>query len=162
MRSQIAQSILGPLYAAAVFVRNSWWRVRRPLLVGVRVLVVHNNQVLLVRHRSGTRPWSLPGGGVERGEQLAAAAARECAEETGATVHVERLLGTYDSFFLGMSNYIGVFVATQVGERRPFQSFEIAEARYFPFDALPATIELGSARRVAAYRAGKSGEYGKW
>lgn len=162
MRSQLIQFVLGPLYAAAIFLRNSWWRIRRPLLVGVRVLVIHHRHVLLVRHRSGHRPWSLPGGGVEKGEQLAGAAARECAEETGTIVRIEHLLGTYDSFFLGVTNYIAVFVAAQIGERRPFRSFEIAEARYFPLDALPANIELGSARRIAAYRDGIHGQFGKW
>ena len=130
--------------------------------MGVRVLVAQENQVLLVRHRSGMLPWSLPGGGVERGEPLAIAAARECREEAGATIRVAHVLGTFDNFFLGTSNYVVVFAASQLGERKPFFSLEVAEARYFPFDELPTNIERGSARRVAEYQAGRVGVSGAW
>lgn len=59
----------------------------RPILC-VSTLVRDNDRVLLVRRAraplAGT--WALPGGRVEHGERLAAAAAREVAEETGVTI----------------------------------------------------------------------------
>ncbi|MBC8077390.1 MAG: NUDIX hydrolase, partial [Chloroflexales bacterium] len=32
--------------------------------MGVRIVAMRGDEVLLVRHRGGRTPWSLPGGGV--------------------------------------------------------------------------------------------------
>jgi len=53
-----------------------------------------SREILLMR-RSDNAHWGLPGGYVERGESVAAAAAREVREETGYEVALGRLVGVY-------------------------------------------------------------------
>jgi 8-oxo-dGTP pyrophosphatase MutT (NUDIX family) len=61
--------------------------VRPDGLVNEVVVALHDGDQLLLLHRTGSDSWSdlwwLPGGGVERNETPAAAAAREVEEETG-------------------------------------------------------------------------------
>jgi ADP-ribose pyrophosphatase YjhB (NUDIX family) len=161
-RLSIEQAALRPLYALLMLLRDVLWQIRRPTLVGVRALIVRDGAVLLIRHRAGRAPWSLPGGGVERFERLEEAARREAAEETGTTVRIERLQGVYDRFAGGVTNYIAVFVCAALADPRPPRSLEIAEARFFPLGALPDGTDAGTRRRVDEYAAGVSGVARTW
>jgi 8-oxo-dGTP diphosphatase len=51
-------------------------------------------EVLLVRRPEGV--WAFPGGKVEAGETVQAAAHRELLEETGVTAEIVKLIGIYD------------------------------------------------------------------
>src|SRR5579871_5538717 len=61
-----------------------WWWLRRPRHEGVLVAIHVGDSILMVQSSYRTA-WSLPGGGVHRGEALEAAARRELAEEVGIT-----------------------------------------------------------------------------
>lgn len=61
---------------------------------GVAVVIRHG-RVLLVRDR-GKRHFSLPGGGVHRGERTYQAAARELQEETGLRAKKTTYIGSFD------------------------------------------------------------------
>ena len=65
-----------------------------------RVLVVNpaDRKVLMVKNLDRA-PWSLPGGAVEPGERLAAAAVREAWEEAGVVVELGTLAGVLEREF---------------------------------------------------------------
>jgi 8-oxo-dGTP diphosphatase len=69
----------------------------RPI-VGVGAVIVDDGKVVLVKR--GYEPlkgqWSLPGGGVEIGETLETAVAREILEETGLHVDVGPVIEVFD------------------------------------------------------------------
>lgn len=67
-------------------------------------LALRDDHVLLTQLSArGARPgmWTLPGGGVEHGEEPLAALLREMTEETGLVCTIERLLTVHDTHFEG-------------------------------------------------------------
>ncbi|HXA53950.1 MAG TPA: NUDIX hydrolase [Solirubrobacteraceae bacterium] len=65
---------------------------------GVKCLLTHGGEVLMVRHTYGRREvWYLPGGGVRRGEPPLHAAAREMEEELGLRALGLRELATFET-----------------------------------------------------------------
>ena len=58
-------------------------------------VVVDPDGRILLHRRTDNQLWSIPGGGMEIGETIAATAVREVEEETGLKVEPERLVGIY-------------------------------------------------------------------
>ena len=69
----------------------------RPI-VGIGAVIVDDGKVVLIKRRYPPLQgeWSLPGGGVEIGETLEAAVAREMLEETGLEVVVGPVIEVFD------------------------------------------------------------------
>jgi 8-oxo-dGTP diphosphatase len=67
-------------------------------VVGVGAVVLVEGRVVLVKrdHEPLKGEWNLPGGGVELGETLVAACAREVLEETGLVVDVGPVIEVFD------------------------------------------------------------------
>lgn len=60
------------------------------------VVTDDDGKILLARWTEGRRvAWTMPGGGLEAGEDPEDAVRREVREETGYTVHIEELLGIH-------------------------------------------------------------------
>ncbi len=140
--------------------QNVRWRLLPSTVVGVKVLLVREGQVLLVRH-TYLPGWHLPGGGVKRHEELSAAARREAREEAGATFNELRLFGAYTEPAKGKNGYVLVFVSNDF-LLRPARSWEIADLRFFPAGALPPDTDPSTRRRIAEFMAGDGPHTGRW
>jgi len=141
-------------------IMRGWWHLRRPVTLGVRVLLIRGDSILLLRH-TYMRPWFAPGGGVKRGETLEQAVRREAREEVGATLRDLSLLGTYTSFKEGKSDHVMMFVSTDF-EVDGTSDHEIEEVRWFPLDALPDGMSPATLRRIREYQRGQGPYFGDW
>lgn len=138
------------------------WRITRPFIVGVRIILIQDENVLLVRH-TYQQHWYFPGGGVKRGETLLDAAQREAAEEAGVVLlETPRLLGMYTSFFESKNDHIAVFVSTNFQIGKATDRWEIDACQLFPVVDLPADLSPACARRLQEYATGAGPYVGKW
>jgi 8-oxo-dGTP diphosphatase len=71
--------------------------------VAVRVLIVQDNQVLLVRE-SSDKWWALPGGGVDYGETVESTLTREIEEELG--VPAKRITSDFEIVYYNIGNVV--------------------------------------------------------
>ena len=74
--------------------RAIWLSQPKVIVIGMAVIPDENGRVLLLRSRYSGR-WQLPGGVVHGGEDPRSGTLRECWEELGLRVTVERLTGIY-------------------------------------------------------------------
>jgi len=136
------------------------WLLLKPVSAGVRLIMVKDGQVLLVKHVYEPY-WYLPGGAVERNETLENAVRREAREETGATLNDLQLFGAYTNFERGKSDHIIVFFS-QDFELTCEGDDEIEFCRFFPMDALPEDVSPGSENRIREYLNAKLPCFGNW
>ncbi len=129
------------------------WRFTRPITLGVRVLLIKDGRVVLVKpiYQEG---WYLPGGGVKRKETPEQAARRECREEAGAEGDRLDLCGIFTQYVQHKNDHIVVFLCSEF-TLVPEKDFEIEKVEAFPLDALPEDIRPGSRRRIEEYLQGK-------
>lgn len=144
---------IGRILRGLHLARMGWRWVTAPVTLGVRALVADaDGRVLLVRH-SYVGGWHLPGGGVNRGEPLAAAAARELSEEVGVEATAPgRLLGVYLRLRRRNSDHVAVYLFDAWRGEPAADGREILETGFFAADALPEGTTEATRRRVAEWR----------
>lgn len=112
-------------------------------LSGVKVVVLQDEQVLLVR-RADNGLWTLPAGIIDPGEEAAHTAVREVYEETGVECEVTHLIGvgvtaptTYPNG--DRAQYLDVILRAQPVDRRSprVNDEENLEVGYFPLTDYP-------------------------
>lgn len=126
------------------------WPPRGPLPT-TDIVIERAGAIVLVARRNPPLGWALPGGFVDVGETVAAAAIREAKEETGLDVTLTDLLHVYSNPLRDarMHTMSVVFVAHAEGE--PSGGDDAAEAHYFPLDALPSPIVFDHAAIIADF-----------
>lgn len=129
-------------------IRHGWRQAVRMPLAGVSIIATDGEgRVLLVRHSYGPNVWALPGGGLARGEQPAAAALRELREELGCTLASIERVATIEETISGSPHTAYLFAGRLAGPPRP-DGREVVEARFFAADALPQDVSTATRRRL--------------
>ena len=121
--------------------------------VAVGVVVSHLGGIVLGKrnHDPKIGSWSFPSGFVEVGEPLELAAARECEEETGLKVRIDRLLGAYST--PGERVIFIAFAGTAIGGTMQAGE-ECQDVAVFQPDALPDMAFPHDRAILAAWEAG--------
>ena len=118
--------------------------------IGVRILLLKDEQVLLVKH-TYQPGWYTIGGTVEPKETPIFAIERELQEEVGVTLlSPPKLFSVYYSYHEKHDNYVMFYIGTDPTQI-PVSSPEIAESRWFPLAQLPEDTTPATRRRIEEY-----------
>ena len=125
----------------------------------VRVVVINEKgEVLLLQGVISDGKWTLPGGGVARGERLAAAVRRELLEETGIDA-AERdftYLETLEKSLTKASYNAPLFLLrthSSTLPTKPVNRWEIAHVGWFKMNNLPSPISPLTEHVLRQYKA---------
>lgn len=131
------------------FFARIYWKIFHPITLGVRLMLIKNDEIVLVRHtyREG---WYLPGGGLKRKETFQDGARREAQEEAGAGLGELQFWGIYSNLIGDTSDHEAVMLCASF-ELNGKSDHEIAECRAFPLDKLPQGTVQGVRKCVQQY-----------
>ena len=106
----------------------------------VDIIIEVEGGIVLIERKNPPHGWAIPGGFVDYGETVEAAAIREAKEETGLDVELRILLGVYSDPSRDPRHHTisTVFVASAIGQ--PVADDDASNAGVFTEDTLPADI----------------------
>ena len=115
-------------------------------------VIQRDGRTLLVRRavQTGYGLWSMPGGYVDRGEVVEAAAAREVWEETGLVVAVRRLIGVFSD--AGNPVVVAAYAAAETGGTLAAGP-ECLDVGFFASDELPPLAFARDAEIIRQWQA---------
>jgi 8-oxo-dGTP diphosphatase len=116
------------------------------------VILLRGDRVVLVERRNEPHGWALPGGFVDEGETLEAAAVREAREETGLEVELLEQFHSYSDPRRDKRRHTitTVFLGRAAGE--PSGGDDAASAAGFLWSGLPGPLAFDHAEILADVR----------
>ena len=133
-----------------------YWRFSRGATLGARGMVIDGDgRVFLIKH-SYIDGWHLPGGGVETGETMLTALARELAEEGNIVVTGTPVLhGIFFNSHVSRRDHVALYVVREFRQdEAPTPGREIVAHGFFSLDALPEDTSRATRARIAEVFAG--------
>lgn len=135
-----------------------YWRFARGATLGAFALVIDGqNRVFLIKH-SYVSGWHLPGGGVETGETVRTALARELVEEGNIKLTGEPALhGVFHNRRVSKRDHVMLYVVRDfVHESPPVPDREIVAHGFFAIDELPEDTGRATRARIAEVFEGRA------
>lgn len=117
------------------------------------IIELPGDRIVLVRRSRPPLGWALPGGFVDQGEPLHAAAVREAKEETGLSVDLSEQFFTYSDPARDPRKHTLSTVYIGWAEGEPRGGDDAAEARAFHVDQLPSELCFDHGTILADYLA---------
>lgn len=128
------------------------FRLIQPHLRSASVIAMTPDQrMLLVRLSYGADGWTVPGGGMKRGELPEDAARRELWEETRCRVADLRCIRVFEDPVLNTTSTGHLFTGTLL-DMPQADGREVLEARLFPVHSLPEPLGAKTAKLLAIWR----------
>lgn len=121
--------------------RSTYRKIFRPKTKGVKVIIRHKDEILLIKNTYGNKKWNLPGGGVKRKENFAQAAKREVKEEIGIKLVDVKRIGSFLNEKEYIRDTVTVFTAKVENKNIRLDKKEIKEAQWFLIKKLPQKEE---------------------
>lgn len=132
---------------------------RHPVTGATIIPILESGEIVLVRRRD-TGEWGLPGGIVDWGEEVSAAAKRELHEETGLNlIRIRRLVGVYSARDRDPRIHsISILVEADVAGNLDIKDdLEVSEVKAFTEDSLPfGNLAHDHERQLKDFLAGKT------
>ncbi len=117
----------------------------------VDIIIEIDGGIVLIERGHDPKGWALPGGFVDYGETLEAAAIREAFEETSLSISGLRLLGCYSDPSRDKRRHTISTVYVAKGEGVLQAGDDAATARVFSKDALPSGLCFDHDRIIKEY-----------
>jgi len=134
-----------------------YWRFARGMTLGARAVVIDGQgRVFLIKH-SYVDGWHLPGGGVETGESILSALARELREEGNIEITATpKLHGVFFNASASRRDHVALYIVRDFRQDAPPRpNHEIIAHGFFPPGELPEDTSRATRVRLAEIFAGK-------
>ena len=106
----------------------------------VDIIIEIEGGIVLIQRKKPPYGWAIPGGFVDYGETLEAAAVREAGEETSLDVELVSQLGAYSEPDRDPRQHNISFVYVARAEGTPRAADDASDARIFKMDMLPENL----------------------